>query len=194
MEHWQFYLRGRMLEAIGWKPQAIEAYEAALRAKADFVQPASRIAYLYAQQDRYQDAVPWFQRVLAMDPGNAVAHFNFGFILEKLGKHEQAVASFREAVRLNKSIDRAWYGMGMCLGHLGRHREAAEALEQAAELQQMNPHAWYALGMARHASNQPEQVKKIAMHLARFDPRMARRLIQEAGRADLTYLVKDLVV
>ena len=32
------------------------------------------------------------------------------------------------------------------------------------------------------------------MHLNRFDPRMARRLILETGTTDLAYLVKDLVV
>jgi hypothetical protein len=31
-------------------------------------------------------------------------------------------------------------------------------------------------------------------HLLRFDPRMTRRLILDAGRSDLAHLVKDLVV
>jgi tetratricopeptide (TPR) repeat protein len=194
MEHWRYYLRGRLLEMLGSKPQAIATYDAAWRAKPDFLRPANRIAYLLAQMDRYKDAEGWFQRVLAAEPNNAVAHFNLGFTREKLGAHEQAIASFREAVRLSPKIDRAWYGMGMCLAHLGRHEEAAAALEHAAELQPMNPHAWYALGMAQHASHRPDRVKQIAMHLARFDPRMARRLIQESERADLAYLVRDLVV
>jgi len=97
-------------------------------------------------------------------------------------------------VRLNKAIDRAWYGMGLAHAHLGRHEEAAAALHEAAALQPMNPHAWYALGMAYHALNRPAKVKEVVMHLVRFDPRMTRRLIQEAGRSDLAHLVKDLVV
>jgi cytochrome c-type biogenesis protein CcmH/NrfG len=82
----------------------------------------------------------------------------------------------------------------MCQAHLGRHAEAVTALEQAANLQPMNPHAWYALGMAHHATNGPDKLKAVALHLVRFDPRMARRLIVDAERNDLAYLVKDLVV
>jgi cytochrome c-type biogenesis protein CcmH/NrfG len=82
----------------------------------------------------------------------------------------------------------------MCQAHLGRHTEAVAALEQAANLQPMNPHAWYALGMAHHAVHSPDKVKAVTLHLVRFDPRMARRLIHDAERADLNYLVKDLVV
>ena len=58
----------------------------------------------------------------------------------------------------------------------------------------MNPHAWYALGMAYHASGEPERLKEVARHLVRFDPKMARRLIQESGAKELEYLVQHLVV
>jgi hypothetical protein len=58
----------------------------------------------------------------------------------------------------------------------------------------MNPHAWYALGMAYHTLHNPDKVNQVVMHLLRFDPRMTRRLIHDAGRSDLAHLVKDLVV
>jgi len=67
-------------------------------------------------------------------------------------------------------------------------------LHEAATLQPMNPHAWYQLGMAHHTLQHPDKVKEVALHLVRFDPRMTRRLILDAGRSDLAYLVKDLVV
>jgi len=194
MEHWQYYLRGRVLELFGFKPQAIAAYSAAMHEEPDFLRPANRIAYLLALQGRFAEAEPHFQAVLLADPGNAVAHFNLGYTREKLGQFEQAIQAFQESTRLNPKIDRAWYGMGMCQAHLGRHAEAVTALEQAAKLQPMNPHAWYALGMAHHATNSPDKLKAVALHLVRFDPRMARRLIVDAGRNDLAYLVKDLVV
>src|SRR5258708_19819421 len=46
MEHWRYYLRGRLLELFGLKPQAIAAYRAAMRVKPDFLSPANPIAYL----------------------------------------------------------------------------------------------------------------------------------------------------
>jgi len=131
--------------------------------------------------------------VLAADPGNAVAHFNLGFVLDKLGRFEAAIVAFREATCLNPKIDRAWYGLGLSLAALGQHDDAAKALHEAATLQPMNPHAWYQLGMAHHTLQHADKVTEVAMHLLRFDPRMTRRLIRDTARADLDYLVKDLV-
>ena len=193
MEHWRFYILGRILEAFGRRESAIAAYADAVRSKPDFHRSLNRSAYLLASLERFAEAEQQFRAVLRLDPRNAVAHFNLGFGLEKLGRHEQAVESFREATRLNPKIDRAWYGMGMCHAHLGQHAQAAKALEEAAMLQPMNPHAWYALGMAQHACRNPARVKEVILHLVRFDPRMARRLILESESTDLAYLVKDLV-
>ena len=194
MEHWRYYLRGRLLELFGLKPQAIAAYRAAMRVKPDFLRPANRIAYLLALQDRFADAEPYFQAVLRADPGNAVAHFNLGYTHDKRGQYERAVYEFREATRINPKIDRAWYGLGLAHAHLGRHREAAEALEQAATLQPMNHHAWYQLGMALHTTGNTDRFEQVVMHLLRFDPKMTRRLIVDTGRSDLAHLVQHLVV
>ena len=194
MDHWLSYLRGRLLEAFGRPLDAIDAYRAALRLKPDLHRSANRLAFTLASLQRFEEAEQTFRAVLLLDPGNATAHFNLGYVCEKLGHFEQAIQSFQASTRLNPKIDRAWYGMGLCHAHLGQHVQAAAALEQAATLQPMNPHAWYALGMAHHATNNPEKLKAVALHLVRFDPRMARRLIVDAERSDLTYLVKDLVV
>ena len=194
MEHWRYYLRGRLLEAFNRREAAIAAYLGALRLQPEFHRAANRVAYLFASRERYAEAEPYFAAVLRADPANAVAHFNLGFTYDKRGQHAKAIDAFREATRLNPKIDRAWYGMGLCYAHLGRHEDAAAALEQAAQLQPMNPHAWYALGMAHHAARRPQRVKQVILHLVRFDPRMARRLIVESESTDLAYLVKDLVV
>src|SRR5258708_30001077 len=194
MDHWRYYLRGRVLELRGFKQQAIVAYTAALQAASGWVRPTNRIASLPASQERFAEAEPYFQAVLRADPGNAVAHFNLGLTLDRRGQYEKAVHEFREATRLNSKIDRAWYGLGLAHAQLGQHREAAIALEQAATLQPMNQHAWYQLGMALHTTGNTERFEQVVMHLLRFDPKMTRRLIVDTGRSDLAHLVKHLVV
>jgi|SRR2546425_483324 len=194
MDHWRYYIRGRLLELFGFTQQAIAAYVAATRAAPGFLRPTNRIAYLLASHERFTEAEPYFQAVLRADPGNAVAHFNLGYTHDKRGQYERAVYEFREATRINPKIDRAWYGLGLAHAHLGRHREAAEALEQAATLQPMNHHAWYQLGMALHATHNTERFEQVVMHLLRFDPKETRRLIQDTGRSDLAHLVRHLVV
>ena len=194
MEHWRYYIRGRLLEALGRAQQSITAYQAALRVKPDFHRCTNRVAYILAGLERYAEAEPYFRAVLHADPGNAVAHFNLGYTYDKRGMFEQAIEAFGAATRLNPRIDRAWYGLGLSHAALGRHEDAAKALREAATLQPMNPHAWYQLGMAYYKLHNPEKVDAVVMHLLRFDPRMARRLIVDAERGDLAYLVKDLMV
>jgi len=194
MDHWRYYLRGRVLELFGNKQQAIAAYTAATQASPGFLRPTNRIAYLLASQERFAEAEPHFQAVLRANPGNAVAHFNLGYTYDKRGQHERAIEEFRAATRLNPKIDRAWYGLGLAHAHLGQHREAAEALEQAATLQPMNHHAWYQFGMALHATGNTARFEQVVMHLLRFDPKATRRLIVDTGRSDLAHLVQHLVV
>src|SRR5438552_7631187 len=194
MDHWRYYLRGRVLELVGVKQEAIAAYTAAVQAAPGFLRPTNRIAYLLASQERFAEAEPYFQAVLRADPANAVAHFNLGFTFDKRGQFDNAIHEFREATRLNPKIDRAWYGLGLAHAQRGRHREAAEALEQAATLQPMNHQAWYQLGMALHATGNTERFEQVVMHLLRFDPKMTRRLIVDTGRSDLAHLVRHLVV
>ena len=194
MEHWRYYLRGRVLELFGLKPRAIGAYGEALRARPEFLRPANRIAYLLASQERFAEAEPYFLAVLRADPDNAVAHFNLGYTYDKLAVYEKAIHEFREATRLNSKIDRAWYGLGLAHARLGQHQQAAEALEQAATLQPMNHHAWYQLGMALHTTGNTVRFEQVVMHLLRFDPRATRRLIVDTGRSDLAHLVAHLVV
>lgn len=194
MKNWQYYIRGRLLEAFGRAQPAIAAYQDALRLTPDFHRCSNRIAYILAGLERHAEAEPYFLAVLGADPGNAAAHFNLGYTYDKRGQFEKAIAAFREATRLNPKIDRAWYGLGLAHAALGKHAEAAQALHEAATLQPMNPHAWYQLGMAYHMLHKPEKFDEVVMHLLRFDPKKTRRLILDAGRSDLAYLVKELVV
>ena len=194
MEHWRYYLHGRVLEAFNRRQAAIAAYLDALRVKPDFQRAANRAAYLLAALERYAEAEPYFDAVLRAEPRNAVAHFNLGYTHDKRGQYAKAIEAFSKATHLNPKLDRAWYGMGLSHAALGQHEAAAKALHEAATLQPMNPHAWYHLGMAYHTLQNPEKVNEVVMHLLRFDPRMTRRLILDAGRSDLAHLVKDLVV
>ena len=46
--------------------------------------------------------------------------------------------------------------------------------------------------MAYHHANQPDQVKRVVKRLVDFEPKRAKKLVQDAARADLMTLIPEL--
>lgn len=194
LEKWRHYARARLLELLRNSEGAMAAYREALAADPGFRRAANALAYRCALAGRNADAIESFERVLRLGARDAAAHFNLAFVYARSGQQRKAIEHFRSTVELNSKLDRAWYGLGLAYASLGEHRNAMEAFEHAALLQPMGAPIWYQYGMACHHACDPEKVRIAIEHVNRFDPLTARRLIVEAERADLAYLVKDLVV
>jgi tetratricopeptide (TPR) repeat protein len=135
-----------------------------------------------------------FRESARLDDRDPSVHYNLGFNYEKNGEPHPAIESFRRALELNPRLDLAWYGLGLAHAALGEHREAMEGFERAARMQPMSAPVWYQLGMTAHHARDPERLRAVIIHINRFDPRTARRLILETGTTDLAYLLKDLAV
>jgi tetratricopeptide (TPR) repeat protein len=190
-DQWRFTVRAVLLEWFQRPEQAIEAYQSVLKASPTDVRAMRSVAWLHARQQRWAAAAEAFKQALAQEQDHTDTWFNLGYVLEQGGDHAAAISAFSQAAQINPKHDRAWYGMGLAKAHLGDHLGAIEPLQHAAELQPMNGPAWYALGMAYHNSNQPDQVKRVAMHCLTHDIQAARRLIKEANRSDLVPLLPD---
>jgi tetratricopeptide (TPR) repeat protein len=95
-------------------------------------------------------------------------------------------------VRLVPLQDMAWYGMGLAHARLGQHEQAVTALEKVVELQPMSGEGFYQLGMAYHHANRPDDVTKIVKRLVGFEPKRARKLVQDAQRSDLMKFIPEL--
>ncbi len=188
-----FYL-ARFWQFFKQPDKALMAYKDALAGGPRFAQALKNMAFIHASHERFGDAERLFAEALQLEPDEAQTHFNLGYVRDKLGRQQEAMASFTEAVRLNPMLDRAWYGLGMAHATLGRHTDAVEAFGKAADLQPMGAPVWFQLGMACHHACNPERVREVILHLNRFDPVMARRLIRDTGATDMAYLVKDLAV
>jgi tetratricopeptide (TPR) repeat protein len=71
------------------------------------------------------DALPWFERALALAPGHLTTRLNRAFVLARLGRHEEAVADFDtvEAAGSRKLLV-LYMKRAESLQVLGRHAEA----------------------------------------------------------------------
>lgn len=191
-EHWRHYARGWLLHFFGREEAAFNEYAAAYRLRPNDVQAARHLAAIAAKKKHPDVAEKWFIEALRLAPDDADTQFNLGFIREEMGKPREAIEAFGEAVRLKPALDRAWYGMGLAHARLGQHAEAASAFAKCVELQPMNGEGHYQLGMARHHANDPDGVKAVVKQLVAFDPKRARKLVQDAERADLMALIPEI--
>lgn len=191
-EHWRHYARGWVFHFLGKEKQAFDAYSEAFRQDPSDVQAARHLAAIAANQQRFDVAEKWFEAALRLTPDDGANWFNLGFVRERAGRPADAIAAFAEAVRITPSQDRAWYGMGLAHARLGQHEDAVKALEKAIELQPMNGEGFYQLGMAYHHANRPDDVKRIVTRLVGFEPKRAKKLVQDAERADLMHLIPEL--
>jgi len=191
-DHFRYNLRALLFEWLRRPEQARAAYVECYRADPRDLRAARSIAWIDAQQQRWQSAAEWFEKAVAAEPDHADTWFNLGYVREQAGDVDGALAAFARVTELNPKHDRAWFGMGMIHAHKGDHTAAAEALRPAAKLQPMNGNAWYALGMAHYHCNDPDGVREAIEHCATHDPKTAKRLIRDAQRPDMAHLVEHL--
>ena len=192
LDAWRHYLRARVQLRLRRPDAAVTAYRDALAADPRFARAAHGLAFLLAERGRYPDAEAALRQTLDATPANATAWFNLGYVCDRQHKTAEAITAFTEAVRLNPKLDRAWYGLGHCHALTGNDAAAAPAFERAIQIDPMNWHAWIALGQSFHRLGQAEKVKDVAMHLNRYQRRLARQLIRDTGRTDLEHLIADL--
>ena len=58
----------------------------------------TRLAALYLQAGRTDDAVTHLQTALRLEPEHAPAHYNLGYALSVLGHREEAIAAYQRAI------------------------------------------------------------------------------------------------
>jgi tetratricopeptide (TPR) repeat protein len=191
-DHFRFTARAVLLEWVRQPTRPWRPMSKPLRADPRDVRAARSVAWIHAAEKRWTAAVEWFGKALELEPEHADTWFNLGYAREHAGDRRRPWRRSGRAAELNPKHDRAWYGMGMIHAHMGDHAAAAEALDHAAELQPMNGAAWYALGMARHHNNEPDQVSRSSATWPMHEPQTAKRLIQDAERADLAHLVAHI--
>jgi TolB-like protein/Flp pilus assembly protein TadD len=82
------------------------------------------------------------QKVIAMDPSDAVAHVFLGMVYTLMRQHEKGLAEAEKAVAINPNAADAQSMFGFILHFNGRHKEAIEAIKKAIRLNPFPP-TWY---------------------------------------------------
>ena len=118
--------------------EAIAQFELALRLDPRSAEAENDLALALARDpDRLAEAAAHFEKALKIRPNYPETHFNFGIVLDEMGRIEDAMREQREAVRLRPDYAVAHMNLAVTLSRMTGG--AAEALAEYRTALRLNP-------------------------------------------------------
>jgi tetratricopeptide (TPR) repeat protein len=145
-------------------------------------QPAESVDDLMTQgkalaaQNRWTDALPFFQRATDRDPRNADVWGHAGWMLNELKRYSEAATAYDRSVALNDQQAWVWYNRGNNLNNLSRHEEALAAFERALALDPTDVNAWGNKGWTLNALGRYEEALVACDRALALNPNHANNL------------------
>jgi tetratricopeptide (TPR) repeat protein len=105
-------------------------------------------AELYLRNRLYAQALPAYERLHALQPGDRATALHYGFCLEQTGEVEQSVLRYREAIALDPDFLEAHVDLSGVLWRVEDFEGALAHARKAVELGPEHPYAVRILGTA----------------------------------------------
>ncbi|MDR2394044.1 MAG: tetratricopeptide repeat protein [Treponema sp.] len=119
--------------------KAVETFITILTLDPHYVPAYNGLGIIYGALQKYAQARILFRRGLALEPDNAVLHYNYGGILAAQGRLIHACAAYQEALRCRPSWYQAANKLGLILCKQGRYANALEVLSANLKFNPRNP-------------------------------------------------------
>lgn len=97
---------------------------------------------------RYQEALVFYNRVIAIKNDSAETWVNRGNALIALQQYPEAVESYDKAIAIRPNKDEAWYNRGNALTALQHYEEAVKSYDEAIAIDKNKHEAWTNRGIA----------------------------------------------
>lgn len=170
------------LAAVRQAPTSVSASPEAIR--------LNNLGVASMNQQKFEEALPRFEKALAADPSLAIAQVNQAIALLALQRYEEAQKALEAVIAKDETNVRAWYNLGLLHKSLGNAEESLAAFERAAELQPRDPHAHYFAGLLASQLQRYEPAIASFTRALAIDPFLVSaefglaRAYQRLGRAD----------
>lgn len=107
------------------------------------------IADSYDKAHQYDKAVENYQKVLAANPNDAVAHNSLGNAYAEMGKLPEAQAEFQKSAELDpQNARQAYFNLGVVMYNTGHMDDAVAAFQKATKADPNYADAYYWQGLA----------------------------------------------
>jgi tetratricopeptide (TPR) repeat protein len=152
-----FLSEGVRLAGAGDLEGAVREHLKALERDGQLAQAHANLISLFGRLRRWNEAEEHYRAAIALAPGRAEAHYDYGVLLAEQGRRAEAAEAFRKALALSPRYAPAHNNLGLLLEAEGRIEDAAEHYRQAAAHQAGYRTARFNLGRALVALGRPRE-------------------------------------
>ena len=157
-----FIEKGWSRLSLGDYPAAEQALKRAIELSPNDPQSEALLGWALMLQEKYDEALGWFQRVLTRDPQNSLARINIGYISVKKKNWTEATENLSRAIRLNndkKATLYAHFYLGLAYLERDMFEDAQTFFQKTIALGPNLIEAYYELGRAFWFNGQQDEAK-----------------------------------
>ncbi|HEV3383700.1 MAG TPA: tetratricopeptide repeat protein [Gemmata sp.] len=150
--------------------EAAASFQEILRHDAGFVDAYCNLGLVYSFQRRYDEAVRWIEKAVALQPGHPVILNNFSNALREQGELHRAVEAARRALSVWPQYAEAHNNLGAALVGLRKFNEAQTCLLSAVQFNPASAEAHSNLGDVYRRLNFPVEAVQHGREALRLRP------------------------
>jgi tetratricopeptide (TPR) repeat protein len=162
------------LIAAGRPAAALPELERAIEIRPDYTYPYLKLAGLYEQRGRVDEAERLYLRALDSEPENLALLNDYATLLSAQGRADEAIAHLRKVVELDPGRTAALSNLGLALARLERHDEAIRYYAMALEQRPDYAVAHLNLGISLFTTGRHEQAEASLRRAIELSPRLAQ--------------------
>ena len=158
-----FIEKGWSRLSLGDYPAAETALKKAIELSPNDAQSEALLGWAMMLQEKYDDALLWFQKVLVRDPQNSLARINVGYICLKKKIYGEAIEHLSRAIRLDndkKATLYAHFYLGLVYLERDMFEDAQTFFQKTLVLGPNLIEAYYELGRAFWFNGQQDEGMK----------------------------------
>lgn len=104
------------------------------------------IGYNLNQMDRFEEAVPFLEKLVIINPNQENALFELAFALDRTGYRKRSIATYQRLLDVNPFSENGWYNLGILFNKEERFVDALQAYEYTIALNPNHSEAFFNKG------------------------------------------------
>lgn len=107
----------------------------------------NNIIRMYDEAGMGEKAIAASRKLIELEPDNADAYYNLGYMFVKQENFKDAVTEFQKAIELRPNFEYAYTNLGYCYTKLKKYKESIEVYKKLVSLNPQNGEAWLSIGI-----------------------------------------------